>query len=410
MCTSKHLLASTKYQLSTVQFHAASSAPKATAMGSHRSGNGLGTSFVPESRIHAAEDYANLPGNLASPGLENGKGRDFALDESNPYGGMSNPYNGGGGYDEYGGSRANESQVVWQGPTEDALHFHTQAQTQPQAQPESHSQPQASASAEGHGYEYEQQQQLDAEREREQAAWREREAVSHVQTPQTIDVPQSPWEPLNVRRDLISEPQQDANVNESLANHNLAPALDLPSTDPEIADTHTSIPNHIALPPPPTTFSRTETTDGGFYTPLEQPAPLPDLTPANHDENNDEDLPAPPPPIPAARNIDRPSSPSYASGSGGKISAAAFRKNKPRTSTSDSVDLVSNLSNESGSGNGMGNKMRRLPVPPLVPEERVGTPTGMKMGSGSGNTIGGDGVEEGRSPPPGYGYNEEGLR
>jgi hypothetical protein len=89
-------------------------------------------------------------------------------------------------------------------------------------------------------------------------------------------------------------------------------------------------------------------------------------------------------------------SPSSIAGTGGKISAAAFRRGvKPRGST-DPEDVVQ----------GMG--QRRLPVPPY---EREGGGVGMEKRDSDREFGEVDGGREGENSPPQYGHEQgEGLR
>jgi hypothetical protein len=359
--------------------------------------------------VAAAEEFAHYPGNVASPEAK-GKNRDtaYGLDE-NPYGGYEADQ---GRYKEYGGQRQDSygsasggNHVVWQGPTEEALHAHAQ-QEQQRNDPKYQSE-------QGHDYEYDQQRQMDAEA----AAWRATQGQGPEQTITPIaehpnghdngdlvypPATASSWEPLSVSRDVTH--QADTNGSTTPMPHfptppahtthdplgaplELAPPVDDRANAPS--------PSELSeLAPPNAAFmagSRGPTPQEGFYTPMteldadpiEQLRRLEEMEkdyvipPANDSDHTSTAPPPPPPPpmpipvpVPSGRDSPvpmTPSSPTSASmlgagssrGGGGKISAAAFRRGaKPRMSGDDE---------ESKS-------MRRLPVPPI---DGLTTPVGV---------------------------------
>ncbi|ORY20374.1 Eisosome component PIL1-domain-containing protein [Naematelia encephala] len=305
--------------LATVQFHAASNAPKAPALAPHTPAGALTAPTFPtdERRISAAEDYAHLPGNVGGRTDLKGKGRDYSLDDS-PYG-------------EYGGERSNGNQVVWQGPTDEALASETETSAQ--------------------AYEYEQQRALDAE----EAAWREQQTETEVgpgpdgaitQDVSDRDNLTSPWEPLQVRRSPPSPEPQSQPQPQPIIEETAVLGAPIAAPAPTIQENGHN-PDYISMPPPPTISDMSAPpTPGaeGFYTPLEGPSPPVGRTSEERFES------------PAITSL--PIVPV-----GGKISAAAFRRAaKPRTSLDP--DEVS------ASGG-----IRRLPVPPLGGTTRSDTPS-----------------------------------
>ena len=288
---------------------------------------------MPGDRVSAAEEYANYPGNAASPPAAKGKGRDFALDE-NPYGGINNPYGPPDMYSEFGGTRGGSSvppaiipsssgqrETLWQGPTDEALQQHN----------------------EGHAYEYEQQRQLEAERAEQdaEAAWRTdtpaRVDVTGVNgTPSVEESATAPWEPLNVKnhRGATPDPQSAPGV---------PPVLEPPAI---LTDQTPHHPDHLDLPPPPsmaalTARSVTPSANSDFHTPMEQPDPLAGGAPE----------------VPSSPSLSIPPPSALGAAGGGKISAAAFRKARPQPRTSlDSTEDVTSPTNGGA---------RRLPVPPI---------------------------------------------
>jgi hypothetical protein len=172
-----------------VQFHAANSAPKPPGAAHNQHTAPLSTPPIQQERVVAAEEFANYPGNVASPEAK-GKNRDtaYGLDE-NPYGGYEadqDRYKEFGGQQDSYGTASGGNQVVWQGPTEEALHAHSQREQQ-----------------QGHDYEYEQQRQIDS------AAWQEQSQATPIAEhpngnghdsaypPATA----SSWDPLTVNRE-----------------------------------------------------------------------------------------------------------------------------------------------------------------------------------------------------------------
>jgi len=275
---------------------------------------------------------------------------------------MSNPYGGDEhAYGDYGGTKGNGDHVVWQGPPDDMIHGNEQ---------DAHDAIGSAMADEGGGttpevgagrpqdYEYEQQRQLDAERvetQQAEAAFtgdtlhppHDQDVVSSVSTP--YEEPgnlNSPWEPLNVKRDHAADPE-----SMTLRDANLGPPISVATTDtdhtaqPAGHTPHTvTSPTSIDLPPPPTSFrngmpsvSTPGDGDGGFYTPLE--GPTLEQAPVAFPESR---------PIPAGVPV------------GGRISAAAFRRAKPRTSL-----------DHDEAGSPLSPMLRRLPVPPLRPETPV---------------------------------------
>lgn len=344
----------------------------------------------------AAEEFANYPGNVASPETK-GKNRDttYGLDE-NPYGGYEADQDrykeyGGQRMDSYGSAGTAGNQVVWQGPTEEALHAHSQREQEKQRDPRYQSE-------QGHDYEYEQQKQMDAD----SAAWRETPAHNQAEqsfTPiaehptgdlQSPPATASSWEPLSVKRDQA--PMADTNGSHlptstgEASNVPLGAPVDLapPTTDRDNAPSPSEL---SELAPPNPAFMndgvRAQTPNDGFYTPMEGL----DADPINQLERleqmeKDYVIPqsqstefattsGPPPPqpinVPTGRDSPAPMTPSSptsanmyghrstSSSGGGKISAAAFRRGaKPRMSGDDE---------ESRSA-------RRLPVPPLASDSQ----------------------------------------
>ena len=317
--------------------------------------------FPRPNNIAAAEEYANYPGNLGSPPLDTVP-RDYSLDDSNPYAGVTrNPYAGRqGSYNNYpAASGQSTSQVVWQGPTDEALHGNDNEQQSQQQQP-----------VIAHNYEYDQQQQIDAESpeargvegeevgiREEQPVPDEQEAATNASTPRESEVNlRAPWEPLNVRRDRSVTPDPATLRNATLGAALGAP-LSIAATDTDNAPQHrdnvVTSPTSIDLPPPPTDFGGLHAPtprDGGFYTPSEGRS----MTPAGGGESSYYDAQTSPPPPPAPILVPQPvpAASSFAPVPvGGKISAAAFRRGaKPR----NSVDPEDSSSSQS--------PIRRLPI------------------------------------------------
>lgn len=379
-------------------------------------------------RVTAAEEFANYPGNVASPQTK-GKNRDtaYGLDE-NPYGGYVADHDryreyGGQRQDSYTGSAAaaagNPNLVVWQGPTEEALRAHATREIY------------QSEVGHGHNYEYEQQKQMDTD----SAAWRDTQPHDQ-RTPNGVgetmngdgQVPLSnphaggaPWGPLSINRGqtpVTDDVNGAANghvrhmstppvTDQQQQQHQLEPPLEL--SDPgrtQMDGTGTppiSAGTMIDLPPPNPAFlndNRARTPQDGFYTPmtdmggfdpidqLEQLEKMEKDYTINESESaaqvpvasssSTADAPPPPPPppppapipVPTGRDSPGPMSPSspatYGTARGGKISAAAFRRGaKPRMSGDDEDSKTT----------------RRLPVPPISSAAAEGSSVGMTAAS-----------------------------
>lgn len=373
----------------------------------------------------AAEEFANYPGNVASPESK-GKNREttYGLDE-NPYGGYVADHDR---YREYGGDRQESygsagggSQVVWQGPTEDALRAHAQREEEQRQY----------QSERGHDYEYEQQRQMDADA----VAWRETQPPVQEEQEQELGkgndeehLPNphaggAPWEPLSIKRGQT--PTTDHNTTNGATTpipHFPTPPINVEHQLGAPADIHPPVPavaaqQYPAVQPYPSQAPASDPLDqqdeGGmdelappnaafmdsrrartpqapseaFYTPMTDygaPSPIDQLEQLERmekdytlDNTTATDTtgatsaaapPAPPPPpppppalvVPSGRDSPTPASPStYSPARGGKISAAAFRRGaKPRMSGDDE---------ESRS-------IRRLPVPPLNPADVAAPP------------------------------------
>ncbi|OCF32639.1 hypothetical protein I316_05560 [Kwoniella heveanensis BCC8398] len=439
--------------LSTVQFSAGNTAPKPPGLPEPPFGQALGAPSIPreEHNIAAAEEYANYPGNVASPDTK-GKGREFSLDTADPYGGIThNPYGehdpnsqhrGGqpGGqshpYSDFGGTRE-QGEVMFQGPDDHhdesgkAPHGHGTHHAHFAPVPEvvtDNSGPSGTkevdnAEAGGaHDYEYEQQKTIDAEEawkklDAEEQAWKEQAAKEEQEAftapadgppvlpnPHSPDEAQpggqqlkSPWEPLNVKRGNTPEPYTSQNnvsppppplpPAPSGAPTGLAPALPLgepiltnvdrsspsvPSNDIVASPTHLQMPTRPAFTPG----------TSEFYTPTE----IPDRA---------ELFGGPRPGTPPA--------------TGGKISAAAFRRGtKPRGSLEPEESSDSNGNSETSS-----KMIRRLPVPPpnvqaagiALPASPAPTTSGP---GGNPYDSSFPGARNEHSPPPGY--HDDSLR
>jgi len=380
--------------------------------------------------VVAAEEFANYPGNVASPEAK-GKNRDtvYGLDQ-NPYGGYEADQDR---YKEYGGERQNEygsasggDQVVWQGPTEEALHAHSQREQQ-KSDPRYQSE-------QGHDYEYEQQKHMDAEA----AAWRGQESVAPIAEypnghghDESIYPPAtaSSWEPLSVNRETTVTDTNGSSTpipSAQIAHDSLGAPLDLA---PPVVDERNIAPSPSELSelaPPNAAFmtnSRGATPAEGFYTPMEEL----DADPINQLERleqmekdyevpapavqNDTAIVAPPPPpppppmpipVPSGRDSPTPMTPnsptsasmfggSSRTGGGGKISAAAFRRGaKPRMSTDDEAS----------------SSARRLPVPPME-SPLVGVPPTIVQTLPNGET---ERVHDGAATEEGHGAWGEARR
>jgi hypothetical protein len=394
--------------------------------------------------VTAAEEFANYPGNVASPEAK-GKNRDtaYGLDE-NPYGGYEADQNqykdyGGQRMDSYGNASASgANHVVWQGPTEEALAAHGQREQQ-KSDPRYQSE-------QGHDYEYEQQRQMDAEA----AAWRGTQAAQPEQviTPivghpngngDSAPATASSWEPLSVHRAI---PTGDTNETSTFntqsptipqtseplgAPLDLAPPIDERANAPSPSELSDLAPPHAAF----MDNSRTQTPQEGFYTPMDQldANPIDQLErleqmekdyvipPTTNDSEATNAPPPPPPPMPINVPTGRespvpmtPSSPASTSmfggnssrttasnSGGGKISAAAFRRGaKPRMSGDDE---------ESRSA-------RRLPVPPTIVQTLPSGETEQVHAGQGGETEEGHGayVDTRRESDPPPVYAGESLR
>ena len=219
-------------QLSQVKFNPVNFELKASHLPS--TSHTLGRERLPgQESLAAAEEYGNVPpaGHAGMPGAGTGYGNsapppvgaggagagtgagghhvNFALDD-NPYGGLDGRYGSdNNAYREYGGLRSDaadgvrpgqgQGQVVWQGPTEEALARqngpdsdyrrnsrervaslvgsglgHTQGQIPASRGPSLGPVAAVGAAAGGgHDYEYAQQAEMDRQQREERAAWRE---------------------------------------------------------------------------------------------------------------------------------------------------------------------------------------------------------------------------------------------
>jgi hypothetical protein len=352
-------------QLATVKFSAGSASPRPPGLPPHNPSERLHTPQLPNPHdISAAEEYGNFPGghDAASPPAK-GKGRDYNLNDSNPYGGTTSTYGYPGQdhqYSDFGGSRdPNDRHVMFQGPESPEVE-----RPKPVI----------------HDYEFEQQQQLDAE----ERAWRESHGlpagpdVTAVSGAPVLAPPAaghtgsqdenggSPWQPLNVKRGEgapASVALQDGGV----------PKLETPDLGEHIAAnagaSYIASPTDMDLEPPPpiggpppgavTPGER----EAGFYTPMESPEPtFPD---AMHVPP-----PAPAPPAPAPIPVPSPALPppaaqSYTSAPGsGKISAAAFRRGAKKSVDTEEGAYGSSAGRNDYSPDSAGRGPRRLPLPP----------------------------------------------
>ncbi|WVQ95191.1 hypothetical protein IAU59_002285 [Kwoniella sp. CBS 9459] len=438
--------------LSTVHFSAGNTAPKPPGLPEPPFGQALRAPSIPreEHNIAAAEEFANYPGNVASPDTK-GKGRQFSLDTADPYGGIThNPYNehdpngqqrpGMGSshiYSDFGGTRE-QGEVMFQGPEdhhdEQAKPPHGTHHAHFAANPETSSElpgPSGVKTVENtendgeHDYEYEQQKAMDAEEawkklDAEEQAWKEQAAKEDQEpaagpstghpvlpNPHSPDEVQpndqqlkSPWEPLNVKRGNTPEPYAAQNsvppppppppaapVSTGVTGGapGLAPALPLGepilhnidrSPPPASNDDIFASPTHLQMPTRPAFTPGTSE----FYTPSE----IPDRA----------ELFGGP----------RPGTPT----TGGKISAAAFRRGtKPRGSLEPEDTSDSNGNSETSS-----KMIRRLPVPPPnVQAAGIALPASPALGSRAGGNpyeSSFPGARADHSPPPGY--HEDSLR
>lgn len=333
------------------------------------------------------------------------------MDAADPYGGIEkDPYspettNGQHKiYSEFGGTR----QVMFQDPNND--HPST-SELAIRSAPG----PSGTGHEEGkvHGYEYEQQKQMDAEDawkklEAEEAAWKSQETVEtqsnpHSPTetiPATVPAPApqedgdmyAPWQPLNLKKENSAEsPATISHDGPVPVAHSptLAPIPLGEPTNPAPVETEDLPPSELVPPQPAWRAGATPTPGASeFHTPLSSPNPALDNTGLNSGSVDKE---------PAREYF--PSN----MGTGGKISAAAFRKGtKPKTSLGPEDSPNTSV----GSPVTSIGEVRRLPIPPSGPAgiELPASPV-------SGTAKLGDGYEEGRmaSPPPVY-QSEESLR
>ncbi|WVF67615.1 hypothetical protein IAT40_002373 [Kwoniella sp. CBS 6097] len=447
--------------LSTVQFSAGNSAPKPPGLPEPPFGQALRAPSIPreEHNIAAAEEYANYPGNVASPDTK-GKGREFSLDTADPYGGIThNPYGEHDPtgqqrpgltqgqshiYSDFGGTRE-QGEVMFQGPDD----HHDDHAKGPHETHHAHfaAGPEISTDIPGpsgttnaldnedaggqHDYEYEQQKAIDAEEawkklDAEEQAWKEQAAKEEQQeavdvavvpsdgppvlpnphSPDDVQVNgqqlKSPWEPLNVKRGNTPEPY--------------------------------SAQNSIPPPPPPAPPAPPAPPIGGA--PGLAPAlPLGEPILTNVDRST--------PPVPnddivaSPTHLQMPTRPAFTPGTsefytpteipdraelfggggprpstpttGGKISAAAFRRGtKPRGSLEPEESSDSNGNSETSS-----KMIRRLPVPPPTGIQAAGIAlpaSPVPVGGAGGNPYESSfpGARADHSPPPGY--HEDSLR
>ncbi|OCF57747.1 hypothetical protein L486_05212 [Kwoniella mangroviensis CBS 10435] len=402
--------------LSTVQFHAANSAPKPPGLPDPPFGQALRPPSLPREReepnVAAAEEFANYPGNVASPDHK-GKGREFSLDTADPYGGISaNPYDPAHTthapqshiYSEFGGHRRETGEVMFN-------HDDHHPDPAPQLPPIGLGGPSGSAQPHTpiedtqpeHGYEYQQQKATDADEawkklEREEQAWKEAAEKEELEQEQHdtsgVGLPnpysseekgpegtlKSPWEPLNVKRGNTPEPYP--------------PASQAPAPAPA-ATAAPGLGQPLNIPPPPV-ITNNEVVKSPTTLDI-PPLPRPSFTPAGSEFYT------------PAEVLDRdplasPSLPSANGSVGGKISAAAFRKGtKPRGSLEpdDESDSTSKM-------------IRRLPVPPTNAAS-IALPASPAPGKENPYDTGrfdDAGQIQGRtphSPPPGY-QPEDSLR
>ncbi|WWC63574.1 uncharacterized protein I303_106178 [Kwoniella dejecticola CBS 10117] len=390
--------------LSTVQFHASNSAPKPPGLPDPPFGQALRPPSLPREReepnVAAAEEYANYPGNVASPDHK-GKGRDFSLDTADPYGGIThNPYDTAQNqqqshiYSDFGGHRRQTQ------PGEVMFNHDDHRDSIPQLPPVAGgatpgpsglAEPQTPNDEAEHGYEYEQQKAMDAEEawkklEKEEQAWKEAAEREDLEVDTSSGLPnphaqagalegahgiaeggngnlKSPWEPLNVKRGNTPEPYPPAathqypgekgNTNTNpVARFGLGQPVDIPSSSANTASFPAPVVNNDVVTSPTTLDI--------------PPVGRPGLTPAHSEfytptETLDRDPLASPPIIPAA------SASGSGGGSGGRISAAAFRKGtkpQPRASLDPENDGSYTPSGDSDSTSRM---IRRLPIPPMSP-------------------------------------------
>ncbi|ODN73025.1 hypothetical protein L202_08420 [Cryptococcus amylolentus CBS 6039] len=421
-----------------------------------------------ERGIAAAADYGDYPANTPHspprdylgdiPGVGQGREREatYALDNADPYGGIeSNPYEHAGSanpYDEFGGTR----QVVFDSPHHDQpTHFVAPippAVSSPAVDREAETSGQGEVE---HGYEYEQQKAMEADDawrklEAEEAAWRTQAeaedsaaALGAVPPPVPSDsrpAPQisagAPWEPLKLsRQETPDHASRSLHDGPSHTNQQPAPSQ-VYEPAPALPNPHDNVsPASGELAPPPSAWNTrsggTPTPSQGhsdaFHTPMASPQPeavtqippVPDYIPES------EELAIPPPAqsvTPQGQTPTGQTPPSVVtspreyfpgqvipSASGGKISKAAFRRGKPKTSLGPNDDITSPSSvtsagiaghgaggpSSAGAGAGYGEEeyqgVRRLPVPPIGTEAEA---------------LAREGVV---SPPPVY-QTEESLR
>ena len=354
----------------------------------HHPADRITTPQLPHHDLSAAEDYAHHPGgsNVPPPSQptygRKGKSVHYGMDESDPYGGISNAYDQQQTmYDDFGGSRGGQGgHVVWQGPTEDAVRGN-------------HGQGRNGDDGSNHDYEYEQQRQLNAE----EAAWQESQghppsgpgqarlplsgvssSSAHPFSPAPADDPklEAPWQPLNVRRDRSVSPDPVS------LRDGAPPTLDAPNMGesirmPETGGDYVTSPQEVLQRPPPIRSMDSSNSRDGFYTPREGNTPEPTHAPLPSSAG-----PAPPAPLPLPSPIPPPQATTtyqMAPGSA-KISAAAFRR-KPRGTSLDPEETGPMY----GSDQSRQPQSRKLPYPPGAP------PPGTAPG-GYGGMAGASGV------------------
>nr|ODN91970.1 hypothetical protein L203_01226 [Cryptococcus depauperatus CBS 7841] len=380
--------------LATVQFHTAGNTPKPPGLPQPSFTAPTHTPSLPlDERSVTAADHANLPVNVLQPfeqdtGVEMGK-EDYSLDAQNPYGGIeSNPYvlpTIGGHenvYSDFGGMRnTNPGHVRFQPHSPNAP-----ATSSPSLQINDHVHP-PDAQENEHSYEYEQQRQMDAvenpwsKLDAVEADWKKQQAGEadlpnpHVSTSQTSS--SAPWEPLNLKRERASEAAiHDATVPSPPPAQTNPSALAVPETQLQHPEP-TQVVTSTDLAPP--VFRPDASTPGinEYHTPMGSPAP----------ESRE-----------GLQGYEREYFPANM-GTGGKISAAAFRKGtKPKTSLGpEELAPAGGIYGEESSNSNIPG-VRRLPAPPQ-------SPAGVTLPA---NTETQDGLDLERhiSPPPEYGAGE----
>lgn len=400
--------------LGTVQFHAASSNPKPPGLPEPGFAAPLRTPSIPhdEHSIAVANEYADYPANAPTSPESKGKQREtYSVDVAEPYDGIEqNPYaskttNGQQHiYSEFGGTR----QVMFQDSNND--HPSASELAIPPAPGPSGTE---HGEEKGHDYEYEQQKQMDAEDawkklEAEEAAWKSQETAETLPNPHspTETIPAAvpapvaqesgdmyaPWQPLNLKKENNIE-SPTTTLHDAPTPVAPAPSFaPIPLGEPtNHAPVQTEVLSSSELIPPQTSWRAGASPTPGasdFHTPLSSPNPGLDNTGLNNG--------------PVDKEAPREYFPSNM-GTGGKISAAAFRKGtKPKTS----MGPEDSPNTSAGSSVVSIGEVRRLPVPPHGPADIE-----LPASPAPGTTKHEDGYEEGRvaSPPPVY-QSEECLR